>query len=162
MKNQLVKIFFLLPFLAFGQYDFETRYFTINSTSLPEAPQFDSTEKFNSLLSNPAEVKSGTFTLDKIPTFAATLRSYRINTSNYWQPVDMMGAVSKSKNYTDSSLMIAPEELKGLRFTVYTADSASKVTNTVYTEVRGLDLLSPCPPHGICPRCAPYRSNRGF
>jgi len=151
-----------LPLLAFGQYDFDTRYFTINASSLPEAPQFDSAEKFNSLLSNPSEDKSGTFTLDNIPTFAATLRSYRINTSNYWQPVDMMGAINTKKDYVDSSLKIAPEDLRGLRFTVYTSDGASKVTNSVYTEVRGLDLLFPYPPNSICYRCSPYRFNRGY
>jgi len=164
MKKQLFFLFTLLPLLAVAQYDFDSRYFTINAASLPEAPQFNQLTQFSQIpqLVKLSDEKLSSFTLDNTPTFAATLKSFKINASNYWQPVDMMGVVNTSKNYISTSLDVAPLKSDNFCFSVYTADNASKVKNTVYTEVRGLDLLDPCPTFGICPRCAPYRIGRGY
>mgnify|MGYP001548615756 CR=1 FL=1 len=149
----------LLPMLAIAQFDFETRYFTIDETSLPEAPQFNELPDLRSLSTK--EV-SGSFILDNIPTFAGTLSSFKIDTSNYWEPVNMRDALNSSSNYMAPNYDVAALNAKTYGFTSYAADGSTKVKNTVYTEVRGLDLLDPCPPFGICPRCAPYRAQRGF
>jgi hypothetical protein len=158
MNKLICLLLILMPSLLVAQYDFDTRYFTINAESLPEAPQFS--KSFG--LSNDAKESAGTFTLDATPTFSATLNSLKINSSNYWEPVDMMNAVSVTNNYVSTNLNVAPIKAGNFGFAVYTSDNSSKVKNTVYAEVRGLDLLSPCPPYGICPRCAPYRFARGY
>ena len=149
--------------LATSQFDFDSRYFTINASSLPEAPKFELTPTFEKMLSlsDKADEKSGSFSLDNTPTFAATLSAMKMDSSNYWEPVDMMGAASASSNRLSTKWDIAPLKSETYGYGVYSADASSKVKNSVYVEVRGLDLLSPCPPYGICPRCAPYRA-RGY
>jgi hypothetical protein len=163
MKKTVLLLSFLLPILATAQFDFDSRYFTINASSLPEAPQFEPMPTFGKVLSlnESSKENSGSFSLDSTPTFAATLNALKMNSSNYWEPVDMMSAASASINRLKTKWDIAPLKPEVYGFTVYNADAASKVKNSVYVEVRGLDLLSPCPPYGICPRCAPYRA-RGF
>lgn len=158
MKKLTYIILFLAPCLALGQYDFDTRYFTIDETSLPEVPNYDTMLELGPL----TEQAASTFTLDNTPTFEATLRSLRISSSNYWEPVDMRTAVGSSETYIDTNLNISPLKNRSYEMGSYSADGATKVKNTVYTEVRGLDLLDPCPPIGICPRCAPYRFNQGY
>lgn len=158
MKKIICIVVLLLPLLASAQFDFDTRYFTINATSLPDVPFIDDTFQ----ITKSSSEKTGTFTLASTPTFAATLNAIKISSDNYWQPVDMMNAVTVSTNYVDKTLSIAPVDSNRFGFSGYTSDASSKVKNTVYTEVRGLDLLDPCPPFGICPRCAPYRYRRGF
>lgn len=158
MKKLIYIVLFILPTIVVAQYDFDTRYFTINSQSLPEAPRFNNSFE----LSGDSEEAKGTFSLDATPTFRATLNSLRISSSNFWEPVDMMNAVSVSKNYVSTNLKVDPLKTQNFGFTVYSSDKSSKVKNTVYAEVRGLDLLDPCPPYGICPRCAPYRFARGY
>ena len=163
MKKQVLLLLILLPLFSYGQFDFDTRYYTINATSLPEAPQFELLPKFGNRisLSNKAQGKSGSYNLESTPTFAATLNSFKMSSSNYWQPVDMMNAVNTSSNRVRTKWDIANLKPETYGNASYSADRASKVKNTVYIEVRGLDLLSPCPPYGICPRCAPYRA-RGY
>ena len=158
MKKQLIFILIILPVLAQAQFDFDSRYFTINAASLPEAPKLNETVELKKL----SEETSTSFTLDNTPTFAATLNSFKINASNYWQPVDMMGALNTVENYVDTTLDVAPLKSQNYGFSGYAADGSTKVKNMVYKEVRGLDLLDPCPPFGICPRCAPYRAARGY
>ncbi|GHC58163.1 hypothetical protein SAMN05421855_104144 [Ulvibacter litoralis] len=158
MKKIICIVVFLLPLLASAQFDFDTRYFTINATSLPDVPQIN--EDFQ-VKRSPSE-KAGTFTLENTPTFAATLNAIKISATNYWEPVNMMDAVTVSTNYLDKTLSIAPVDSNRFGFSGYTSDASSKVKNTVYSEVRGLDILDPCPPFGICPRCAPYRFRRGY
>jgi hypothetical protein len=158
MKKLVHFLLFLLPVTVVAQYDFDTRYFTINSESLPKAPQFNNSFQ----LSKISEEANGTFLLDATPTFTATLNSLRISASNYREPVDMMNALKVSKNYSSTNLNIDPLKAGNFGFAVYSSDGSSKVKNTVYVEVRGLDLLDPCPPYGICPRCAPYRFARGY
>jgi hypothetical protein len=158
MIKKFLFLILILPLTLFAQYDFDTRYFTINANSLPEAPTLNAAPL---TLDMPIENKA-TFTLDQIPTFNETLNSFRISASNYREPVDMMSVLNTKSNYVDKTLDIVPVDSNRFGFSGYNADKSSKVKNTVYTEVSGLDLLSPCPPYGICPRCAPYRTNRGY
>ena len=163
MKKRVLFLLIMLPLFSYGQFDFDTRYFTINATSLPEVPQFELMPKFGSTLSlsDKNEPKSGSYYLDNTPTFAATLNSFKMSSSNYWQPVDMMSAVSNSTNRMPSNMDISNLRPENYGNYSYSKDASSKVKNSVYVEMRGLDLLSPCPPYGICPRCAPYRA-RGY
>ena len=149
-----------MSFSAVAQYDFDSRYFTINATSLPAAPKYD---KMEAVL-NPKEEDTGSFFLDDIPSFEATLSSLRISSSNYWEPVDMRNAIGNPNTYIDTNINITPvkKDNDGLRVSVYSSDGSSRVNNTVYQEFRGLDIIQPCPPFGICPRCAPYKTNRGY
>ncbi len=158
MKRLLHLLLFLAPLIVLGQYDFDTRYFTINVASLPEAPELD--QKWELSTSN--DESQRTFILDNTPTFEATLRSLRISSSNYWEPVDMRNASNTTENYIDTTWEINPAKTSYYGTSSYKADGATKVTNTVYSEVRGLDLLDRCPPVGICPRCTPYRFNQGY
>lgn len=158
MKKIICIVLLFIPLVASAQFDFDTRYFTINATSLPDVPLIDETFQ---ITKSPQE-KTGTFTLANTPTFSATRNAIKISSDNYWQPVNMMDAVSISTNYMDKTLSVAPIDSNRFGFSGYTADASSKVKNTVYMEVRGLDVLDACPPFGICPRCAPYRYRRGY
>ncbi|WP_339831832.1 hypothetical protein [uncultured Altibacter sp.] len=150
MRNVLY-LLFLLPFLASAQYDFETRYFTITAESLPEIE----------------DLTTASFSLDNAPVLSTKLKTFQMNTENYRQPVDMITAIAENENFVQRKVDTAPLLQKEFGFTVtgqgvYPADAASGVKNIAYKEVRGLDLLDPCPPVGICSRCAPYRVGRGY
>ncbi len=145
MKKIGLFVLFLLPMLASAQYDFETRYFTIKATSLPEIEDLT------------------TFSVETAPKFFAKVPTFKMNRENYRQPVNMGEAVLESQNYIESSLEIDLNSNYGFaKKGEYVSDGKTTVKNLVYQESRGLDLLSPCPPYGICARCAPFRINRGY
>ena len=134
-----------------AQYDFESRYFTISSESLPDIPELSA-----------FEIDFGTkrdFSIRNITDFN------KVTSNNYWEAVDMSAAIEKQEKFKSNSNY----NVKALqqKFAVsgnqqYPADGSTKVTNFVYKEQRGLDMLDSCPPFGICPRCAPYRLGRGY
>ena len=134
-----------------AQYDFESRYFTISSESLPDIPELSA-----------FEIDFGTkrdFSIRNITDFN------KVTSNNYWEAVDMSAAIEKQEKFKSNSNY----NVKALqqKFAVsgnqqYSADGSTKVTNFVYKEQRGLDMLDSCPPFGICPRCAPYRLGRGY
>lgn len=140
----------LSPWVLSAQYDFDSRYFTINSESLPEIE----------------ELTSSSFTLDKAPLLPTKLKTFQMNAENYRQPVDMATVVNENQRYVQRKVDVLPMQLKVLGIKtgsrIYQADGSSGVKNIVYKEVRGLDILDPCPPFGICARCAPYRVGRGY
>lgn len=146
--KKLLLLLLLLPSIALAQYDFDTRYFTIEADALPDIES----------LTN--------FSLEKGPAFSEKLPTFNLMTrTTFWQPVDMVGAIGESRKFISSKVEINPVNAKvyGLNgFSGYADDAASGVDNSVYKEVRGLDLLGDCPPYGICARCAPYRVNRGY
>tara|TARA_R110002124_G_C8974716_1_gene515876 strand:- start:16610 stop:17074 length:465 start_codon:yes stop_codon:yes gene_type:complete len=154
MKYILWCIFFI-PVLTFAQYDLDTRYFSINAESLPDIERSTTFLDF----SEPTE---GSFKLDAIPSFNGTLSSIRMNADNFWQPVDMMAAVNTNESFIDKKLEIAPLRSGVYGFSGYTTDGSTSVQNIVYKDARGLNFLDPCPPFGICPRCAHYRVSRGY
>ncbi len=158
MKKLILICVFSLPFTVSAQFDFDSRYFTIDESSLPAAPQ----STFTIDLSDNSEKFSSSFTLEQSPTFRGALNELRISATNYWEPVDMRDVASTSNRYVGPLNDVAALNVKTYGFTNYAADGSSKVKNTVYTEVRGLNVLDPCPPVGICPRCAPYRLQRGY
>ncbi len=151
--KKICYILFLFPLVVWSQYDFETRYFSINATALPDMPEeysvnlsFESTPKF--------QKKS-------INDF------FKVTVENYYEPVSMSEAYEETMQYRDNS-SVSAEQLQSQYGTItggtaqYGADGASKVKNTVYKEQRGLSFLDPCPPFGVCSRCAPYRVGRGY
>ncbi len=149
MKKILIAILIFFPLILLGQNDFDTRYFTINAKSLPELPQ----------------ITSSSFTLYKAPVLSQKLPSFKMTKENFWQPVDMAEAISDSRKFVNSAVNINPINAKEYGLTgygSYPADKNSAPVNIVYKESRGLDLLDPCPPFGICARCAPYRVGRGY
>ncbi|MCB0456153.1 MAG: hypothetical protein R2776_06845 [Flavobacteriaceae bacterium] len=140
-----------LPLTTIAQYDFESRYFTITSESLPEVPELSA-----------FDIDFGPkrdFSIRKITDFN------KVTSSNYWEAVDMAVAIEKQEKYksnTNYNVAALQQKYNGLGNTPYAADGSTKVTNFVYKEQRGLDMMNPCPPFGICPKCAPYRLSRGY
>ncbi len=141
----------LFPALVFGQYDFETRYFTIDAATLPEVPEITSFQ-LNWNLSASSEIKS-------FSDFN------RVTANNYWEAVDMAAALEEKDSFKKAEVSVKALNQKFSALggnAQYQSDGSTKVRNQVYKEQRGLDLIDPCPPFGICPRCAPYRIGRGF
>lgn len=150
MKNWRF-ILFLFPALVFGQYDFETRYFTMDAKALPEVPEISS---FQLNWKAPAA-----FEIKKFSDFN------QVTSNNYWEAVDMAAALAEKESYKKAEVKVKALQQKFSPYggtAQYERDGSTKVRNTVYKEQRGLDLIDPCPPFGICPRCAPYRIGRGF
>ncbi len=144
-------IFALIPGISIAQYDFDTRYFTIDAGSLPDVEELTS---FDLQFETPSS-----FDIDALKNYD------KVTANNYWQPVDMAKAVDEIERYQQNEFDL--NRLQSKMFArggtaQYGTDAASAVKNTVYREQRGLDFLDPCPPFGICSRCAPYRVGRGF
>jgi hypothetical protein len=148
MMKSVYLIFLILPLTIVGQNDFSTRYFKINSESLP---QLDELTIYNLKPVTPFE-KIG-------------LNDFRMNVNNYRGAVNMVSAVEDEMAYAPSNVNIKEIQSEFYSFSSprnYQSDGKTRVNNSVYKEMRGLDLMDPCPPFGICPRCAPYRVGRGF
>jgi hypothetical protein len=128
--------------------DFETRYFTINAESLPA---MEISDEYN------FSIKKGPKTFADLP-----LPSSKITAQNYWQSVDMMAVITNEQTFVDTKSQAL--SLNGIRYGFSDADSAAgkPLTNFVYKEANGLDMFDPCPPFGICSRCAPFRVSRGY
>lgn len=140
----------LCPWLGLAQYDFDSRYFTIDAESLPEIE----------------DLTASSFTLNKAPLLPAKLKTFQMNAENYRQPVDMATVVNENQKFVQRKVDVLPLQFKALGIkpgnSIYQSDGSSGVKNIVYKEVRGLDILDPCPPFGVCARCAPYRVGRGY
>jgi hypothetical protein len=141
-------ILLMLPLTFFGQDDFSTRYYTFDSQSLP---QLEELSVYNLKADAPFE---------KID-----LNYFRMDVNNYRESVDMVSVVEKEMAYAPSNVNVKEIESEFYSFGVqqnYRSDGKTRVTNSVYKEMRGLNLIDPCPPIGVCPRCAPYRVGRGY
>jgi len=131
-----------------SQNDFSTRYFTINSNSLPQLEEL-------TIYSFKAEAS-----FKKIG-----LNDFQMNVDNYRANVDMVSAIQTEQAYVPANVNVKEIQSEFYGFggsSNYLSDGKTRVTNSVYKEMRGLDLMDPCPPFGICARCAPYRVGRGF
>jgi len=146
MIRKLYILALLIPFSLLGQYDFETRYITINATSLPE------TEELGALYYNFSDTG-----FRKKTTFKELLG---ITADNYWQAVDMMSALEqKESGPVQPSINLPVFSQKEYGFSVSVNGSNSfngtrsngSVRNTVYREMRpavycgrtGVNLLAP-------------------
>lgn len=142
MKKILVLVLTLLPLLSWAQFDFETRYFTIDATSLPEVNVL---ETFMELNSN---------------SFFTKLPEFKMNNDNYQKEVNMGEVLYASEKFVNSNYEVKAIEAKNFGFSTsqYKADASSAVKNFVYKPASG----DPCPPFGICAKCAPYRVGRRY
>ena len=140
MKKYVVFTLLLLPLLSWSQYDFETRYFTIDETSLPEVNVLD------------------TFTETNSNSFLTKLPEFKMNNDNYQKEVNMGEVVYDSEKFVNSKYQVKAIDAKNFGFSTsqYEADASSAVKNIVYKPASG----DPCPPFGICAKCAPYRLGR--
>ena len=147
--KKIVYFLFILPALCIGQYDFESRYFTIDAAALPSMPEITA---FNLDYNN-----SPKFQKKNIKDFN------KVTPKNYWQAVDMTDALSSVMGYQKKEFDVDQIQSQFTNYNVatYSSDGATKVKNTVYKEQRGLDFLDPCPPFGVCGRCSPFRAG-GF
>jgi hypothetical protein len=147
MKN-IFYLFLLVSSIATAQYDFDTRYFKIDAASLPEVQVSDEFD---------FSLKKGPVLFSDLP-----LPTSKITSDNYWQAVNMMEVIEIEKTYVDTEAQAL--SLNGFRVGIGQplSNSDKKLTNFVYKEANGLDFIDPCPPFGICHRCAPYRMSRGY
>ncbi|MEL6810949.1 MAG: hypothetical protein AAFP76_06400 [Bacteroidota bacterium] len=132
MKH-LVYILLLFPALAFGQRDFETRYFTIDAESLPD------TQELSSFDIDFGETRS--FEKKHITDFN------KVTVKNYWQPVDMTTAMeNEAASFSGPTIDLPKLKQKQFGFSVTMLDRNSfdgtqpsryGVRNTVYKEQRG-------------------------
>lgn len=139
MKRILYALIFL-PLVAIGQYDFESRYFTMNAESLPDTQELstfdiDFGEKRN-------------FKKMHITDFN------KVTAKNYWLPVDMMTALEQESVLTSYPAVNLPAlNQKEFGFSVsvngsnsFDGTSSHGVRNTVYKESRSVYF---CGPSGV-------------
>jgi hypothetical protein len=144
MKKYLLLVL-LLPLFSVAQQDFETRYFTIDATSLPEVTDLME------------------FSFDNTPLVKRSLNEFDMNVQNYRKPVDMASVVSNQKKYVAQGFNIKglESQYNGFGSTAqYTPDGSTQLVNPVYKDMSGFNAADTCPPFGICPRCAHYRVGR--
>lgn len=149
--KRLSYLLFFLPLALCAQYDFETRYFTIDEASLPVVPEISYLEAQFSSTKN--------FEIRSLSDFN------KVTSNNYWEAVDMSVALEKRENYSKATFDTKVLQQKFSAYggnAQYRADGSTKVVNTVYKEQRGLYIMDACPPFGICPRCTAFRGGRGF
>ena len=142
MRKYFLYIVLFIPILTWAQYDFETRYFTIGENSLPEV----------NVLETFTEVNNNSF-LTKLPDF-------KMNNDNFQKEVNMGEVLYDSEKYVNSNYQVKALETKNYGFSTaqYEDDASSAVKNIVYKPSSG----DPCPPFGICAKCAPYRVGRRY
>ncbi len=151
MKRLLVLLLFL-PILAAAQLDFESYTGNVDFIFLPEVESLD----FIPLSNSANFLGKNSY---KLPSFG-------LNKNNYRQPVSMFEAMESAVNYVDSDITAS---LNAKNFGIsagnssYTPDGSTKVRNFVYKDAsQGFLFSGVCPPHGICPRCAPFRRGNSF
>ena len=130
-------ILIFLPTLAIGQFDFETRYFTIDSESLPEIPEIS------------------TFDMDfaEAPSFQKKHISdfMKVTAKNYWQAVDMASVLEKEStalNLSPINLPVMDQKEFGFSFSVngsnsFDGTSRYGIKNIAYKEMRSIYFCSP-------------------
>ena len=135
--KRIVFILVLFPLLALGQYDMETRYFTMDASSLPD------TEELSSFDIDFGENRS--FQKMHITDFN------KVTSSNYWQAVDMMAALEAEQNLVTAPNIDLPKlNQKEFGITVsvngsnsFNGTSRTRVRNTVYQESRPVFFCAP-------------------
>jgi len=147
----LTVLVLLLGWTALGQADFDTGFISLPAEALTAVPEFNA---FEFRFTNTSDY----FGVKKITDFN------KVTVANFREPVDMAAALQTKASMQKSTFDLSRLQNEfGLgNNEAYTSDGATRVKNTVYKQQVGLDLMSPCPPNGICSRCAPYRVGRGF
>lgn len=126
LMKKLIYLLFLLPLLSNAQLDFESNKYKLDFVSLPEIESLLST----SLPVNSSFDKKG---LNKLPSF-------KMDKSNYREPVSMFEAMVKNESYIPTNIQISldPREygIYGGNSS-YSADGATSVKNIAYKESLG-------------------------
>jgi len=130
-------ILIFLPALAIGQFDFETRYFTFDSESLPDMPDLSSLDMDFS------ETRS--FEKKSISDFT------KVTAKNYWQAVDMASVLEKESTkleYSPINLPVLDQKEFGFSFSVngnnsFDGTSRYGIRNIAYKEMRSIYFCSP-------------------
>lgn len=104
--------------------------------------------------------------LNFIKKNSRTFPTFRLSKENYRQPVSMSEYLASNDNYVESEIKTS---LNAKNFGIstgnssYSADGSTKVKNFVYKDAsQGFLFSGACPPHGICPRCAPFRMGNSY
>ena len=135
-------ILFIIPSAIFAQYDFDTRYFKIDATALPEVTE---NEYLNTNFSF-------------VPSSKNIMSSFRMNASNYREPVDMMSALNEQTSFIKKEVDIPALQQRTFGFSVNVSGSNSfdgtfqgstsnhgGVRNIAYKEMRSVYFCSPSP-----------------
>ena len=130
-------ILIFLPALAVGQFDFETRYFTIDSESLPDMPKISTLDM--------DFAKTPSFQKKRISDFV------KVTSENYWQAVDMATVLKKEStmlDYSPINLPILDQKEFGFSFSVngsnsFDGTSRYGIRNIAYKEMRSIYFCSP-------------------
>ena len=127
--KKLGLLLLFLPLAGFGQYDFETRFFTISATSLPDV-KAETLVAFN----------------DK-PSFATKFNAFKMNRTNYRTQVEMSKVVENDQRYVSTTIELPTGKKTpnfGIGVTVRGSNSfdglnvrRAKVKNIAYQEMRG-------------------------
>lgn len=130
-------ILIFLPVLAIGQFDFETRYFTIDSESLADMSELSSLDM--------EFVMKPSFQKRRISDFT------RVTAKNYWQAVDMASVLEKEStklDYSPINLPMLDQKEFGFSFSVngsnsFDGTSRYGIRNIAYKEMRSIYFCSP-------------------
>jgi len=127
--HKLNQMKFLLTFLllgscyAFGQNDFESRYFTLTATLQTELP----TPELS------AFQKKVATTIYKKSRFS-DFTNQQVTTQNFWQPVDMTATANEQSSYSRVSVERLQESFGRPQIYGYQSDGKTKVRNEVYRD----------------------------
>jgi len=130
-------ILIFLPALAVGQFDFDTRYFTIDNESLPDMPEISTLDM--------DFVETPSFQKKRISDFV------KVTSENYWQAVDMATVLEKEStmlDYSPINLPILNQKEFGFSFSVngsnsFDGTSRYGIKNIAYKEMRSIYFCSP-------------------
>ena len=137
MKKYFIVIVILISLTASAQYDFDTKYFTITTKTLPEIGDLS------------------TIALYKFSPFISKLPVSTMDEKNYRNPVDMFSVLNKNRyanNYKKiKTLNFNPIKTRNFNFvlntvlnTPYTSFNKYEVKNTVYIDARNLNPFYFC------------------
>ena len=116
-------------------------------------------------LANEPDIFSDEFNFVYTGNYPLTPLDFDKKEDVFWEPVDMSQAVASRNAINNRTANIRPIKVKAFGFssaTSYQADGQTKVTNTVYQDMRNVQFITACPPIGTCWRCAPNRGSSLF
>jgi len=134
--KKLLFILFLIPVLAIGQSDFDTRQVSIEATPSVE---------IKGLELMPYRVFGNRQGFGALPVYTPNLAPVSVSGNDYWQPVDMVQAANQDNNFIDArptsnnpfaarlnNQFVQPGLQGANKFNVYNNDEYSRVNNSVY------------------------------
>lgn len=116
------------------------------------------------VLDDEPDIFSDEFNFTYTGSYPLSPISFETNTNSYWEPVNMSAAVAQRNMQQQRAVQMRPVRVRYFELAArnrYTSDGQTKVQNTVYQDMRGLQLIDPraAAASGLCWRCSPFRSN---